>query len=82
MIEVFAAGVSKASAIKNLKERVSASGTVVFGDNLNALSMFAVADRAVAVGNALDKVKEAADVVIGRNYEEAVAEFIISDSGK
>lgn len=82
LIEVFAAGVSKASAIKNLKERVSASGTVVFGDNLNDLPMFAVADRAVAVGNALDKVKEAADVVIGRNYEDAVAEFIISDSGK
>ena len=42
----------------------TASRLVVFGDNLNDLPMLAEADLAVAVGNALPAVKEAADIVI------------------
>jgi hydroxymethylpyrimidine pyrophosphatase-like HAD family hydrolase len=52
---------------------------VVFGDNLNDLSMFEVADLAVAVDNALPEVKAAADVVIGANTTDAVARFIAED---
>ena len=52
---------------------------MVFGDNLNDLSMMAVADLSVAVGNAFPQVKEAADIVIGRNDEDAVARFMEED---
>ncbi len=52
---------------------------VAFGDNLNDLPMFGVADLAVAVGNALPDVKDAADVVIDPNYTDSVARFIESD---
>ena len=38
--------------------------------------MMAVADVAVAVENALPEVKAKADVVIGRNTEDAVARWI------
>lgn len=80
-LEMVAPGVSKASAIRCLAERHHADRIVVFGDNLNDLPMFAVADTAVAVGNALESVKSAADIVIGRNDEDAVAEYICKEEG-
>lgn len=78
-LEIFPPGISKASAVEALKERVGADRLVVFGDNLNDLPMLAVADVAVAVGNALPEVREAADIVIEPNYTDSVARFIQSD---
>lgn len=77
--EVFPPGISKASAVEGLKEELGAERLVVFGDSLNDLPMFAVADVAVAMGNALPEVKAAADVVIEPNYTDAVARFIARD---
>lgn len=79
VLEVFAPGVSKAAAIEQVKARMGAERLVVFGDNLNDLPMFAVADVAVAVANALPQVREAAHVVIGPNTADSVARFIESD---
>lgn len=72
-IEVFHAGVSKAEAIMKLKEMTWAGHVTVYGDNLNDLPMFAVADEAVAVENALPEVKQAATRVIGAHTSDAVA---------
>lgn len=74
--EVFSARASKANAVLQLKEIVGADEIVTFGDNGNDLSMFSVSDRKYAVGNAIDKVKEAADAVIGTNEAFGVTEFI------
>lgn len=79
LIEVFVAGVSKQSAVERLAAMTGLERLVVFGDNLNDLPMMAVADVSVAVGNALDRVKEAADIVVGRNTSDAVARFILND---
>lgn len=76
-IEIFAAGVSKASAIKRLAERVGAERVTVYGDNLNDLPMFEVADEAVAVANAMPEVLAKADRVIGPNSTSAVAKDIL-----
>ena len=67
---------SKAAAIKSLQRRIGADRLVVFGDNINDLSMLAIADEAVAVGNALPEVKEAAGRVISPNTDDSVAKFI------
>ncbi|MEF2643439.1 MAG: HAD family hydrolase [Paramuribaculum sp.] len=75
-LEVFAPGVSKASAVTDLKKLTGADRLTVFGDNLNDLPMMAVADVAVAVGNAFPEVKAAADIVIGSNRDDAVALYI------
>lgn len=77
--EVFPLGVSKASAVLNLKKELGAERLVVFGDSLNDLPMLAVADVAVAVGNALSEVKAAAHKIIGANYTDSVARFIADD---
>jgi Cof subfamily protein (haloacid dehalogenase superfamily) len=79
LLEIFSTGVTKANAIRRVRERMGVERVVVFGDNLNDLSMFEVADLAVAVDNALPEVKAAADVVIGANTTDAVARFIAED---
>lgn len=76
LIDIYAPGVSKASAVRELAATVGADEVVVFGDNLNDLPMMAVADVAVAVENALPEVKAKADVVIGPNTTDAVARWI------
>ena len=79
LIEVFAPTVSKADAVSRLKKAVGADRLVVFGDNLNDLSMMKVADLAVAVDNARPEVKEQADILIGTNNNDSVALFIADD---
>ena len=78
-LEIFPPGISKASAIIDLKENLGAERLVVFGDSLNDLPMMRIADVAVAVGNALPEVREAADIVIEPNYTDSVARFIEND---
>ncbi len=52
---------------------------VVFGDNANDIRMFKIADRAIAVSNAIDELKNYATKVIGSNIENSVAKYIQSD---
>jgi Cof subfamily protein (haloacid dehalogenase superfamily) len=49
---------------------------VVFGDNLNDLKMFSIANEAIAVGNAVTNLKEKATKIIGSNDDDSVAKFI------
>jgi hydroxymethylpyrimidine pyrophosphatase-like HAD family hydrolase len=59
----------------NLEE----SELVVFGDGDNDTRMLQMADRAIVVSNATDKVKRYATEVIGSNNEDSVAKFIRKD---
>lgn len=78
-IEVFRAGISKAAAVLRLKEMLGADRLVVYGDHLNDLPMFAVADESVAVANALPQVQAAATRTIGPNTRPSVAGDILRD---
>ncbi len=78
IMEILACGVSKASAVMQLKEMTGARHLTVFGDNLNDLPMMAVADTSVATANAMPAVLDAADIVIGPNTEDSVARYILS----
>lgn len=78
-IEAFPAGASKAQAIQRLKKLTGADRVVVFGDNVNDLSMMGVADWSVAVANSIADVKRAADEIIGSNRADAVPRYILSD---
>lgn len=79
LLEVFAAGSSKAAAIRELARETGAERVVAFGDNVNDLPLLRAADVAVAVGNAVPEVREAADIIIGPNSEDSVARFILND---
>ena len=77
-VEAFPDGATKAKAIKRLKEKTGARKVVVFGDNMNDLSMMKAADWSVAVANAVPAVKEAADEVIGSNCADSVPRYILA----
>ena len=72
---------TKDQAIRTLLEQygLDKRELVVFGDGLNDLGMFGVADRSVAVANAFDALKERATTIIGPNEEDSVARYIQAD---
>ena len=72
----------KSIAIKKLLEITGFSDTdaVVFGDNLNDIKMFESSSCAVAVANAIDDVKQHANVVIGSNEDDSVVKYIMAQA--
>ena len=73
-----APGATKAQAIQRVLARcgLGAESLVVFGDQVNDISMFEIAGHAVAVENAIDAVKARAQEIIGSNESDSVAKFI------
>jgi 5-amino-6-(5-phospho-D-ribitylamino)uracil phosphatase len=49
---------------------------IAMGDSLNDIAMIRAAGLGVAMGNAQDEVKKAADVITGTNHENGVAQII------
>ena len=78
LLEISAAGVTKASALQRLcaGSGVTAAEVVAIGDMVNDLSMLGWAGRAVAVANAHPGVLAAADEMIGANDSDGVAEYL------
>jgi HAD superfamily hydrolase (TIGR01484 family) len=75
VVEVSAAGVTKAFALERVCERlgVKPAEVVAVGDMANDLSMLSWAGHAVAVANADPAVLEAVDEVTASNEEDGVA---------
>ena len=71
----------KAEAIRALTGMISkeALHVTVFGDQLNDIHMFEVADRAIAVGNASPEVLELAHEVIEPHWDDSVAKYIAKE---
>lgn len=76
LLEVYSHRATKANAILKLKEEKGFDEIICFGDNLNDLSMFEIADAGYAMGNAVEEVKKVATKVIKSNDEDGVASFI------
>ena len=77
-LEIISKTVSKASGALEVKEIVGADKMVAFGDNLNDIPLFEIADESYAVSNAEDKLKKIATGVIGCNDDDSVAEYILA----
>ncbi|WP_455714890.1 Cof-type HAD-IIB family hydrolase [Anaerosporobacter sp.] len=70
--------VTKENAITRITE-VYGFGTesiIAFGDDFADIGMLELCGLGVAMGNAIDEVKNRADIVIGSNDEEGIAFFI------
>ncbi len=78
LMEVFGPEASKANAVRILADMAGADRIVAYGDNVNDLPIMEVADDAVAVENAVEAVKVAADRIIGPNTRDSVAHDIKS----
>ena len=62
---------------KFTKKNVTKENAIIaFGDDYADIGMLELCGTGVAMGNAIDEVKERADIVIGSNDEEGIADFI------
>lgn len=77
-IEVNGAGVNKGRALVRLGQRlgISREEIMAFGDGANDLQMLKEVGIGVAMENAKEELKEAADYIAGTNDEDGVARFI------
>jgi Cof subfamily protein (haloacid dehalogenase superfamily) len=87
VVEISAAGVTKAFALERLCRRlgIAAAEVVAVGDMPNDLAMLAWAGTGVAVANATPEVLEAADEVTAANTDDGVAlllERILAANGR
>jgi Cof subfamily protein (haloacid dehalogenase superfamily) len=78
LVEISAAGVTKAAGLAWLSERegYSARDVLAFGDMPNDLPMLTWAGRSVAMANAHPAVREVADEVTLTNDEDGVAAYL------
>ncbi|WP_127584871.1 Cof-type HAD-IIB family hydrolase [Paenibacillus koleovorans] len=77
-LEINPKGISKASGIEEVCKLVgiSMADVVAMGDSLNDMAMIRAAGLGVAMGNAQEELKRAADMVTVTNQEHAVAKII------
>jgi len=77
-LEILPAGVNKAKAVAALSQflGVDLSEVAAVGDGLNDLEMLSEAGFAIAMGNASDRLKAAADLVVRSNDEAGVAQAV------
>ncbi|MFH5836929.1 Cof-type HAD-IIB family hydrolase [Proteiniclasticum sp. C24MP] len=76
-LELLPLGVSKASMLKKLKEIHGEDHRIIAaGDFYNDLEMIKAADYGIAMGNAPDEIKEAADGIAVSNDEDGIAWII------
>lgn len=75
-LEIISGNVSKATGAEQVKHILCVDKIVAFGDNLNDIPLFEIADECYAVSNAENELKKIATGVIGSNDEDAVANFI------
>lgn len=76
LLEVYRSGCSKATAVRQLGDRIGVERIVAFGDNLNDIDMLSSAQHAVAVENALPQVKAIAHEVTLSNTDDGVARWL------
>ncbi len=75
-LETFCVDASKANAALDVKNMVGADRIIAFGDNLNDIPLFDIADECYAVSNAASELIAMSTGVIGSNDDSAVAKFI------
>lgn len=75
-LEAYSAEASKANGIKLLSDYIEHDKLICFGDNLNDIPMFELADECYATANAVESVKEISTDVIGSCDEDGVALFM------
>lgn len=79
-LDIAAAGVTKATALENLRRHVGIdpARTVAVGDGRNDIEMLAWAARGVAMGQAIAEVRAAADEVTASVYDDGAAAVLRS----
>ena len=71
-------GINKATTLKELGkiENISSDEMIFFGDGLNDLEVMDSVGLSVAMGNALDEIKEKAKAITKTNNEDGIVDFL------
>ncbi len=75
-LEIYAHDATKGAAVSRLHKDLGGGNLVVFGDNLNDVPMFAIADHSCAVANAVPELHAIADEIIAGNDDSGVAGWL------
>lgn len=78
---IYSINANKGIAIKKLLNYLNINNhyLTVFGDHHNDVEMFNIANKSVAVGNAQKELLVHADMIIGKNTEDSVINYIKND---
>ena len=73
-------GVTKENAVLKVCSacKIAPENIIAFGDDFADIGMLRLCGAGIAMGNAVQDVKEAADMVIGTNDDEGIAEYLAS----
>ena len=74
--ELLPAKATKGAAALELKAMLGCDRLVVFGDGINDIPLFSVADEGYAMANAVPQLKEIATAVIDSNDNDGVAKWL------
>ena len=79
-IEILPKTVTKASALEQISKinGFSLKSVIAFGDSGNDVEMLKIVGLGVAMANGRQEAFEAADIIIGPNYSDAIAKFLTS----
>lgn len=75
-LELCPGNATKARGIQRVKELCGCDRVVVFGDSLNDISMFRMADAGYAVENGMEELKQIATGIIEENNADGVARWL------
>lgn len=75
-LEIMPKTATKANAIKELKKMLDCDYIVAFGDGINDIDMFLIADECYAVENSVPELKEIATKIIDSNIDNGVAKWL------
>ena len=75
-LELQPAAATKSNAILALKKLLGCDRVICFGNGINDISMFEIADECYAVANAEEELKEIATSIIDSNDEDGVAKWL------
>jgi hydroxymethylpyrimidine pyrophosphatase-like HAD family hydrolase len=75
-LEIGRRSVTKATGAEAVRDWLKPARTYAIGDGAMDVAMFETADVGVAVGNASGFVRQHADVVVGSNVMDGVAEAL------
>lgn len=78
-LEILPQGATKANGVKQLAKLLNCDHIVAFGDGVNDVEMFCIADECYAVENACDKLKQIATKTIESNTKNGVVRWILKN---
>ncbi|TCP29771.1 hypothetical protein EV207_10863 [Scopulibacillus darangshiensis] len=78
IIEVIRPGINKAVGLRRVAADldIPAEHIIAFGDEDNDIDMLQYAGQGIAMGNAMDDIKKAADKVTATNEEDGIAQYL------